>query len=341
METRIRVLVVDDSAFARKVMREVLSRSPFLEVVGIARDGLDALEKMLELQPDVITLDLMMPGLDGLGVLRAMPSPGPRVVAVSISAKDSELALAAREAGAFAVVTKPTALATDQLYDLAGELQRVVIAAGRARSAGPAGPPDRSAAPVVAATSALQLIVIGASTGGPPAVTRILKAMPRDLPVPIAVVVHMPTGFTGSFAKRLDTECALDVLEAFQGLELRPGLAVVARAGMHLKVSARGAACFSSLDVRPVMTPHTPSVDVLFETAATAVSSHVLAVILTGMGSDGLEGARAVHAAGGAVLAEAESTCVVYGMPRCVVEAGLADAVVRLEGMADAILARI
>lgn len=342
MDTRIRVLVVDDSAFARKVVREVLTRSPQLEVVGIARDGLDALEKIVELKPDVITLDLMMPGLDGLGVLRALRSPAPRVVVVTTSSRDSDLAVAALQAGAFAVVHKPTPLATEQLYELADELQRAVLTAGLARSPTPLA---QLAGPAVTrvwahAAGGPHVIVIGASTGGPQAVTRILKAMPGDLPVPIAIVVHMPPGFTSSFAKRLDGECALDVLEAYQGLELRPGLAVLARAGMHLKLEARGSAGFAALDISPLMTPHTPAVDVLFESAASAFGARVLAVVLTGMGSDGLEGARAIRAAGGVVLAEAESTCVVYGMPRCVVEAGLADAVVPLEAMADAMLAR-
>jgi two-component system chemotaxis response regulator CheB len=343
MAARIRVLVVDDSAFARKVVREVLSRSPHIEVVGIARDGLDALEKMIELKPDVVTLDLVMPGLDGLGVLRAMPTPGPRVIVVTISANESELAVAALQAGAFDVVHKPTSLATEQLYDMAAQLQTAVIAAGRAGSPAPAGGLAGGAGRADRAPPAARprVVVMGASTGGPQALTRLLKALPASFPVPIALVVHMPHGFTSSFAKRLDTECALDVLEAYQGLELRPGLAVVARAGMHLKLEARGGGCFADLDVRPVTTQHTPAVDVLFESAAGAFGADVLAVILTGMGSDGLEGARAIHARGGLVLAEAESSCVVYGMPRCVVEADLAAAVVRLEGMAEAVLKRV
>ena len=343
MDMPIRVLVVDDSAFARKVVREVLSKSPLIKVVGTARDGLDALEKVEELKPDVVTLDLVMPALDGLGFLRALPSPAPRVVVVSVSPKDSELAVAALQAGAFDVVLKPTPLATEQLYELAGELQRVVVAAGRAHApsvpATPGSPAEPPRSAPLAATR--RIIAIGASTGGPQAVTRILKAMPRNLPVPVAVVVHMPDGFTSAFAKRLDADCALDVLEAYDGLELRPGLAVVARAGMHLKLALRGGACIASLDIRPVTTPHHPSVDVLFESAASAFGARVLAVVLTGMGSDGLEGARAVRAAGGVVLAEAESSSVVYGMPRCVAEADLASAVVPLERMADAMLARL
>jgi two-component system, chemotaxis family, protein-glutamate methylesterase/glutaminase len=343
MAMPIRVLVVDDSAFARKVVREVLSRSPLIEVVGIARDGLDALEKAAELKPDVITVDLVMPNLDGLGLLQALPPGGPSVVVVSVTDRDSDLAVAALQAGAFDVVHKPTALATEQLYELADELQKTVIAAARTRGyRPPAARADQAKLPVrVLKVAKTRLIVIGASTGGPHAITRILRAMPDNLPVPIAVAVHMPQGFTRTFAKRLDADCALDVIEAYDGLELREGLAVVARAGLHLKIDRRGDGCCAALDLYPLDTAHHPSVDVLFESAANAFGHSLLGVVLTGMGDDGLKGARAIHAAGGVVLAEAESSCVVYGMPRCVIEAGLAAAAVRLDAMADAMLARL
>lgn len=343
MVTPIRVLVVDDSAFARKVVREVLTRSPLIEVVGIARDGLDALEKVTELNPDVITLDLVMPNLDGLGVLQALPPGGPSVVVVSVTDKDSDLAVAALQAGAFDVVHKPTALATEQLYDLADQLQKSVIAAARSRGHRGAAAQADEARPSIRPSKAAKtrLIAIGASTGGPQAITRILRAMPGDLPVPIVVAVHMPQGFTSSFAKRLDADCALDVIEAYDGLELRAGLAVVARAGLHLKIDRRTDGSFVALDLYPVETAHHPSVDVLFESAANAFGNGVLAVVLTGMGDDGLKGAEAIHAAGGVILAEAESSCVVYGMPRCVIEAGLTVAAVRLELMADAMLVRV
>jgi two-component system chemotaxis response regulator CheB len=260
-----------------------------------------------------------------------------------MSDRDSELAVAALQAGAFDVVHKPTALATEQLYELADELQKAVIAAARTRGQrASAARADEAKPPVRAARAAkTRLIAIGASTGGPQAITRILRAMPRDLPVPIAVAVHMPQGFTNTFAKRLDADCALDVIEAYDGLELRAGLAVVARAGLHLKIDRRGDGCFVALDLYPVETPHHPSVDVLFESAANVFGQSLLGVVLTGMGDDGLKGAHAIHATGGVVLAEAESSCVVYGMPRCVIEAGLADAAVRVEAMADAMLARV
>ena len=230
----IRVLIVDDSAFVRKVLRELLSQSPEIEVVGIARDGLDALEKVDELKPDVLTLDLMMPNLDGLGVLEALPLEGaPRVIVVSISGTDTELGAAALQAGALDIVRKPTALATDQLYELGDELIRKVKQAAVAR-------PQRftqaiQTLPVTSLSHTREVIVLGTSTGGPQAITRLLAVLPGSLPVPIVIALHIPAGYTEALAARLDAGSALDVREAEDGMELRPGLAVLARGGAHVR----------------------------------------------------------------------------------------------------------
>ena len=320
----IRVLVVDDSAFARKVLREALSSSREIEVVDIARDGLEALEKIAQLKPDVVTLDLVMPNLDGLGVLRALPRSGaPRVVVVSMSASDSELAMDALQLGAVDLVHKPTALATDRLYELSAELVRKVIAAAGAQ-------PRLGATPVTVAPSLTvaprtRLVVVGASTGGPQALTRLVTSLPADFPVPMALVLHIPAEYTGPFAERLDASGPLDVVEAYDGIPLQPGRVVVARGGMHLKVARRDGRLVGALDLAPLGTPHRPAVDVLFKSAADIVGVGVLGVVLTGMGDDGLSGARDIRAAGGRTLTEAESSCVVYGMPRAVVEGGLSD----------------
>jgi len=321
----IRVLVVDDSAFARKVMRDVLTADPDVEVVGIARDGLDALEKIAELDPDVVTLDLLMPNLDGLGVLRALAGrPSPRVVVVSTAEQDGELAVDALQAGAVDLVHKPTSLATARLYELSRELVEKVKAAAIARpdtlDAGgePAGvmlgahPPVRP-----------RVLVVGASTGGPQALTRLLSALPADLPVPIALVLHMPVGYTTALAARLDGVSPLDVVEASEGLVLRPGLAVLARAGLHMQLVRDGEGSRVHLDIAPLTSPHRPSVDELFLSAARTYGAAALGVVLTGMGEDGLAGSRALAAAGAWVFTEAMSSCVVYGMPRAVAEAGL------------------
>jgi two-component system chemotaxis response regulator CheB len=333
----IRVLVVDDSAFARKVLREVLQRSG-IEVVGIAHDGLEALEKIALLKPDVITLDLVMPNLDGIGVLRALPNENaPRVVVVSISNDESELGVAALQAGAVNIVQKPTALATDQLYELERELVRAVREAAQARHV---VPPPVFAAPlsVRLQVTSCQLVVIGTSTGGPQALTQMLAMLPKDFPVPLAIALHIPPGYTEELAKRLDRVCAIEVQEAREGLELRPGLAVLARGGEHLKLSRARNGLFARIDREPKNEPHAPSVDVLFESAAERIGAGVLGVVLTGMGSDGLRGARAIHAAGGRVLTEAEATCVVFGMPSVVLQAGVSHAEARLENMALAIV---
>ncbi|TSC20943.1 chemotaxis-specific protein-glutamate methyltransferase CheB [Corallococcus sp. Z5C101001] len=323
----LRVLVVDDSAFARKVLRKVLSEGEGLEVVGTARDGLDALERVAELKPDVITLDLVMPALDGPGFLRALSGmpDAPRVVVVSSADADSDLAVAALQAGAVDLVHKPTALATDRLYELGAELVEKVRIAGRAvpryaQELAAAG--ARAARPLSPAASP-KLLAVGTSTGGPQALTRLLAALPRDFPAPVVLALHIPAGYTEAVAKRLDSQSALEVVEATDGLELRPGRVVLARAGLHLRVQRHGALDLARLDRQPLGTPHHPSVDVLFQSAAEGWGRDAVALVLTGMGEDGLQGARAVRAAGGVVLTEAESSCVVYGMPRAVAEAGL------------------
>jgi two-component system, chemotaxis family, protein-glutamate methylesterase/glutaminase len=335
--SRIRVLVVDDSAFARKVVRETLANQERIEVVGIARDGLEALERIAELKPDVVTLDLVMPNLDGVGVLKALTPGSPRVVVVSMADGGSELGIAALRAGAIDIVHKPTSLATDRLYELAGELVAKVLAAADARML-PMG--DVASTPIQlpsTLSTSRRILVIGASTGGPQALTRLLRELPASFPVPIAIVLHMPPGYTAAFAERLDEECAIHVVEARDGLRLRPGMAVVARAGLHLKLERDPEGFQARLDTHPLGTLHTPSVDALFHSVA-GVGPEVLAVVLTGMGDDGLSGSRSLRAQGGTILTEAESSCVVYGMPRTVFEAGLSAEVAPIERMTETIL---
>lgn len=342
MSRNVRVLIVDDSAFARKALRAVLSDHPRIEVVGIARDGLEALEKVATLKPDVMTLDLIMPNLDGLGVLRALPSEdAPRVLIVSITDALGELAIAALRLGAVDLVQKPTALATDQLYDLNDELIRKVLHAAKAK---PRPLPELSssspkASPLIAHKT--RLVVIGASTGGPNAITRLLTALPGNFPVPIAIALHIPPGYTDALAARLDDQCRLDVAEAEEGMLLRPGLAVLARGGQHLLIRTQAGQLCAHVSSWPRDALYFPSVDQLFESAAREVAGGVMAVVLTGMGSDGCMGAGTVRRAGGEVLAEHESSCVIYGMPRTVVEAGHASATAPLEQLAELILSRL
>lgn len=340
-ERRVRVLVVDDSAFARKVLRETLARDPRLEVVGTARDGLEALEKISEVKPDVVTLDLVMPNLDGIGVLRAMPrQDAPRVIVVSISDANSDLGLEALQSGAVDLVHKPTPLATDRLYDLGDELVAKVLAAAGARPILRPAPSVRSLRGLSPRSAAgrVQLVVIGTSTGGPQALTRLLAALPPDLPCAVAIALHIPAGYTEPLARRLDASCPITVVEAAEGAVLPPGTAAIARGGMHLTVTAQPDGIVTHLDAKPLVSPFCPSVNVLFESAAKALGPAVLGVVLTGMGDDGVEGARAIHRAGGRILTEAESSCVVYGMPRAIAEANLRDGEADIDRMAELIV---
>jgi two-component system chemotaxis response regulator CheB len=341
----VRVLVVEDSAFARKVLRESLARRPNLEVVGIAHDGLEALEKIDALGPDVITVDLVMPHLDGLGLLRALRgrAGAPRAVVVSTADGQSELVLSALEAGAVDFVHKPTSLATDRLYEISEDLGLKVQAAAIARPQPLARALPRIEAPTHGPAarshsggSSAPLVVLGTSTGGPQALTHLISQLPVDFPSPVAAVLHIPAGYTEALARRLDQQSALEVVEATDRLELRPGRVVLARAGVHLKVSA-GQRGLVTLDPFPADTAHRPSVDVLFESAAAAWGPEVVGVVLTGMGNDGLAGARAIRAAGGKVVTEHPSTCVIYGMPRAVQEAGLSNVQVPLDELALAL----
>lgn len=329
-EPKVRVLVIDDSAFARKVLREILGASADIDVVGIARDGLDGLERIAALKPDVVTLDLVMPDLDGLGVLRALksqPDP-PAVVVVSMTDEDSELGITALHSGAFDLVHKPTALALDRLYELGDELVAKVLAAGRVRSTRssmlPVQRDVRTPSQRVSAHVGTRILVVGASTGGPQALTTIIHGLPGDFPVPVAVVLHMPPGYTEAFARRLNKESAVEVSEAREGVVYRAGQVVIARAGIHLTVERAPGGFRALLDVAPLGGLHRPSVDVLFESAAKEFGSATLGVVLTGMGNDGLAGAQLIHAAGGRLITETEESCVVYGMPRCVFQANLA-----------------
>jgi two-component system chemotaxis response regulator CheB len=348
-ERVVRVLVVDDSAYVRKTIRQILSRSPYLDVIGTARDGEEALERVAELKPDVVTVDLIMPGMDGAEftqrVMALHPVP---VVVVSIAAESNERVLAALDAGAIDFVQKPTALATEKVFEIADEL------IGKVKAAAQAGIPSTraqvvpaGAAPVPAIATArvrglADIVVIGVSTGGPQALKRVIPRLPGDFPVPVAIVLHMPIGYTEMYASRLNDQSALTVVEAADGDEVRAGTVFIAPAGRHLKLArAADGRIVTRTELRPIDTLHRPSVDVLFQSAVEVHGERVLGVVMTGMGDDGREGAAWIKAAGGQVLTEAEESCVVYGMPRAVVEAGASDASVNLDRLPEAILERL
>ena len=346
MDRVIRVLVVDDSAYVRKVVKQMLARSPFIEVVGTAHDGAEALELTAQLQPDVVTLDLIMPVMDGITYLRTQMARRPvPVLVVSIASESGEAALTALDAGAVDFLQKPTALATDRIYEIADELIEKVKAVAavnlvqkRPVASVAATAPISSSTPRARRNQA-DVVVLGISTGGPYALKVLIPQFPADFPVPIAMVMHMPVGYTEMYARKLDETTALHVREAQEGDLLVPGTALLAPAGRHLHLQrGQDGQVRAHLDARPFDTPHRPAVDVLFQSAATVFGSRTLGVVMTGMGADGRQGAAWIKAQGGIILTEAEESCVVYGMPRSVVEAGLSDRSVPLEMMAQTIL---
>lgn len=340
----VRVLVVDDSAYVRKVFRLMLSRSPFIEVVGAARDGAEALEMATELQPDVITCDLNMPAMDGVSFVRAQMARRPvPILVVSIASAAAEPVLSALDAGAIDFIQKPTALATDRLMEIGDELiEKVKAAAGAAPMravASEASTHGKVQRPHRAAAAAVDVVVIGTSTGGPQALKLVLSQVPADCPVPIAMVLHMPLGYTEMYAAKLNELADLTIVEARGGEEPEPGTAYLAPAGRHLTFAREASGAVRlRLSLHPLDTPHRPAVDVLFQSAAEVYGSRVLGVVMTGMGSDGREGAAWIKAKGGRVITEAEESCVVYGMPRSIVEAGLSDSSVPLEDIAQQIM---
>jgi two-component system chemotaxis response regulator CheB len=340
----IRVLIVDDSAFVRKTIRQMLSRSPFIEVVGIAGDGEEALEKVAELLPDVVTLDLTMPVLDGLGFLvRQMALRPLPVIVVSTADSHQELVLQALEAGAVDFVHKPSMLATDTLLDMNEELIDKVKAAATIHlnraDAALSGKLPATTSGSAGGTKSVDVIVIGISTGGPQGLKYLIPQFAEDFPVPIAIVLHIPVGYTEMYASKLNEISRLTVMEAKEGALLRPGVVLIAPAGRHLTFRRNlGTSVMTHLDRWPSNTPHKPSVDVLFESAAQIFGERTLGIVMTGMGSDGKRGASCIKKQGGRVYTEAEETCVVYGMPATVVEAGLSDRSIPLDKLAEAIM---
>lgn len=347
MDRVLKVLVVDDSAYVRKVVKQMLSRSPFLEVVGTARDGREALELVEQLEPDVVTCDLIMPELDGVGFVREQMRRRPLpIIIMSIASETGEAALTALDAGAVDFVQKPTALATEKIFEVSDELiEKVKSAASipmaRVKTSAPAAeaaPPQQQTSASVTRKELADVVVIGISTGGPQALKQLIPQLPADFPAPVAMVMHMPVGYTEMYARKLDEQSPLEVREAHEGDVLRAGLALLAPAGRHLTFRRRaGGEVAAHLDSRPFDLPHRPSVDVLFQSAAEVYGQRVLGVVMTGMGSDGKQGAAWIKAQGGLVYTESEETCVVYGMPSSVVEAGLSDRSVPLGLMAQAI----
>ena len=345
MDRVLRVLVIDDSAYVRKVVREILSRSPFLEVVGTARDGREALEMVERLEPDVVTCDLIMPELDGVGFVREQMQRRPLpIIIMSVARETAEAVLSALDGGAIDFVQKPTALASEKIFEISSELIEKVKAAGSiSLSHLPAATASAITVTIdpatkIAGSHSVDAVMIGISTGGPQALKRLIPQLPADFPVPVVMVMHMPVGYTEMYAAKLNELSNLEVREAAEGDEVKTGRVFLAPAGSHLTLrrDADGRVV-THLDAKPFDMLHRPAVDVLFQSAAEVYGNRVLGVVMTGMGSDGKQGAAWIKSQGGLVFTEAESSCVVYGMPGVVMEAGLSDKSIALEDMARAI----
>ncbi len=377
----VRVLVVDDSGFFRRRVTEMLKADPRLEVVGDAADGAQAVEKAAQLRPDVITMDIEMPVMDGITAVRRIMASHPRPILMfsSLTTDGAKATLDALDAGAvdylpkrFEDISRDKDEARRQLCERVYSLG----SRGRARSfsrpatstatspAPTATPRPRlgsalggalggtSVSPVATAATRpvvvpaarrgqLRLLAIGTSTGGPVALQEVLTRLPGNFPLPILLIQHMPGSFTPAFAQRLNQQCQIQVKEAADGDELRPGLALLAPGGKQMTLEQRGGRSVVRISESDPALNYKPSVDVTFSSIARIYPAHTLAVVLTGMGADGREGARLLKAGGSTIWAQDEATCVVYGMPAAVVDAGLTSMVLPLPEIGPAIVKQV
>lgn len=333
-----RVLVVDDSAVVRQVFTRELRRDPEIEVVGSAPDPYVARDMIVELKPDVLTLDIEMPRMDGLTFLRKLMHyyPLPVVIVSSLTPKGGELALEAIDAGAVEVMCKPDA--SYAVGDLAVQLADRVKAAAAVRVTKRSKPPAQATVQQLSLSKTTNKVVaIGASTGGTQALQQVLMAMPTNSPG-IVIVQHMPEHFTRSFAERLNQLCAIQVKEAENGDSVAPGKALIAPGNYHMLLRRSGANYFVEVKTGPLVNRHRPSVDVLFRSVARYAGRNSVGAILTGMGNDGAKGLLEMKQQGACTVAQDEATCVVFGMPREAIELGATDRVVPLDRISKTIL---
>ena len=347
-DSKVRVLVVDDSAFMRIAVKRTLESHPKIEVVGQAKDGAEAVQKVKELRPDVVTMDFNMPRMNGVEAIRAIfaDEPVPILMLSAHTQEGAQETLDALAAGAVDFIPKPDGEVSTDLSGVKEELFRKIRAASRSKPAvakalasGPtrerAPAPTQRATPRPSARGDFPVVVIAVSTGGPAALERGVPRLPADFPGAVLVVQHMPKAFTRALAKRLDGISGLEVREAVAGDALEPGTVYVAPGDRHLVFDAAGRI---KLTETPPVHGCRPSADVTLQAAARGLGKRITVVVMTGMGKDGALGSQAIKAAGGKVLAQDQASSVVYGMPKAVVDLGLADAVVPLEGLAAKIV---
>jgi len=349
MSEPVRVLVVDDSALMRKMIPQIIERDSGIQVVGTAMDGEFAIKKMDELKPDVVTLDLDMPRMDGMETLRVIVR-NHRVPVIVVSAHTTQGASATFKAlasGAFDFVAKPKDAASAHMEDISKELIgkiKVASQSGVPLASNPASvlsEPRRATKPAAKPKRApSKVVAIGISTGGPNALQYVLSQLPGDFPGSIVVVQHMPEGFTELFARRLDECCAIDVKEAQSGDLLVAGRALICPGNRHMKVKRMPLGDIIVLSDDDRVNGHRPSVDVLFRSVAHEFGNNSLAILMTGMGEDGADGMAAIKRAGGMTVAQSEDSCVVFGMPKAAIERGHAIRVVPLDALANTLQAQ-
>ena len=342
----VRVLVVDDSAFMRTALSRMISSESGFEIAGTASSGSEALDKIAALDPDVVTLDVEMPGLNGLETLRQIliQSPRPVIMVSSVTEKDAETTFIALGAGAFDYIPKQLSAASLDILHIRPDLIAKIRAAAQSRRGHAISPASRKSPQPFrtqdhdSSSTVPAIVALGTSTGGPKALQEILPLLPADLSVPVLVVQHMPPGFTAPFAQRLNTLCAVTVREAVHRESLQPGVVYIAPAGLHMTIDrpsdSRYLIC---LDPHPA-TLHIPSVDIMMKSVAQKFGALAMGVIMTGMGSDGAEGMKAIHRRGGVTIGQDESTSTVYGMPRACAEMGVLSRVVPLSQIPAQIL---
>ena len=342
---KIRVLVVDDSALMRTLIGDILKSDSRIEVAGTARDGREALDKIRTLRPDIVTMDVEMPVMDGLQALDEImkTNPIPVIMVSSMTQEGAETTMKALSLGCVDFIGKPSGSISLDIKTVGHEIIDKVIAASTAKvrprgfifkSSGPRMIPPAS----FGSGKRREIVAIASSTGGPMALGELIPKLPANFPVPIVITQHMPKEFTPSFAKRLDSESKLEVVEGFSGLTLKPGRVVIAPGGSHLLVKRRNGQTICDLSDAPPVCSVKPAANVMFLSVADEYGGNVLSVILTGMGRDGTDGATTLKRLGAYVIAESQKTAVVYGMPKAAADAGIVDEVLPLNEIPDAMV---
>ena len=358
MSDKIKVMIVDDSAVVRQVVTQAIATDPSIEVIATAQDPLFAIEKMKTLWPDVLVVDIEMPRMDGLTFLKKIMAehPTPVIICSSLAEKGAQVTMEALAAGAFTIITKPKMGVKSFLQDSTNDIVSAIKAAARANmgavrrmtapSAAAAMPSPKLSADAMLASqhrgasmygTTDRLIAIGTSTGGTQALEAVLTRLPAVCPG-IVIVQHMPEKFTAMFADRLNGLCKLEVREAKNGDRVIPGRALIAPGGRHMMLKRSGAQYYVDVADGPLVNRHKPSVDVLFRSVAQVAGRNALGIIMTGMGDDGARGMKEMHDAGAQTVAEDESTCVVFGMPKEAIKLGGVDKVVPLDRIPDEIV---